>query len=235
VILAARMPGARLVKGGSLRHAAASSLTRRAKTRILLRCEHLLILARLQRRATPHARWSRSPLSCSARPDILVGTFFLNGLFLQNVLGASPLTTGPAFLPLVVVIGIAAHLTPHLPTRVGAHAVTVSGLAMVAGGELVLSGALAHATPLIDVLPGFLLLGFGIGLMFVAIGVSISSAVALGSEPQAWPRLRTAMARALWPVPSLQRRSLLSLASPSRHSRPVSVHQAAVPLRFSSQ
>ncbi len=166
---------------------------------------------------------------------ILVGTFLLIGLFRHNVLGASPLTTGPAFLPLEVVIGIAVHLAPHLPTRVGARAVTVSGLAMVAGGELVLSGAPAHATPLIDVLPGFLLLGLGIGLMFVAIGVSISSAVALGSKPQAWPRLRTAVAWALWPVPSSQRRSLLSLASPSRHSHPLFGPPGGGALRFSSQ
>jgi hypothetical protein len=108
---------------------------------------------------------------------VLVGTFFLNSLFLQNVLGASALDTGLAFLPLVLVTGIAAHVGPRLLTRGGARSVVVGGLALVAGGELFLSRAPATAAYLPDLLPGFLLLGFGVGLTFVAVSVAAMSEV----------------------------------------------------------
>jgi MFS family permease len=108
---------------------------------------------------------------------ILVGTFFLNSLLFQSVLGASALETGLAFLPLVVVIGIAAHLGPRLLTRVGARVVVVGGLALIAGGELLLSRAPANAAYATDLLPGFLLLGLGVGLTFVAISVTAMSEI----------------------------------------------------------
>jgi hypothetical protein len=108
---------------------------------------------------------------------VLVGTFFLNSLFLQNILGASALETGLAFLPLVFVIGIAAHIGPHLLTRVGARAVVVGALAMIAAGELLLTGASARADYATDLLPGFLVIGFGVGLAFVAISVTAMSEI----------------------------------------------------------
>jgi fucose permease len=108
---------------------------------------------------------------------ILVGTFFLNSLLLQNVLNASALETGLAFLPLVVVIGLAAHIGPRLLTRVGARVVVIGGLALIAGGDLLLSRAPADAAYATDLLPGFLLLGFGVGLTFVALSVTAMSEI----------------------------------------------------------
>jgi fucose permease len=108
---------------------------------------------------------------------ILVGTFFLNSLFLQNVLQASALETGLAFLPLVIVIGIAAHIGPHLLTHIGGRAVVVGGLTLIASGDLLLSGAPAHAAYVTDLLPGFVLLGFGVGLVFVASSVTAMSEI----------------------------------------------------------
>jgi hypothetical protein len=51
---------------------------------------------------------------------ILVGTFFLGSLFIQRVLGATPIQTGLAFLPLVLVTGVASHVWRELLGRVGA-------------------------------------------------------------------------------------------------------------------
>jgi EmrB/QacA subfamily drug resistance transporter len=130
----------------------------------------------------PMATWRVRSLVSSATvmlgsTGILVGTFFLNSLLLQNVVQASALETGLAFLPLLTVIGLAAHVGPQLLTRVGARAVVVGGLALIAGGDLLLSGAGTHTTYTTDLLPGFLLLGFGVGLTFIALSVTAMSEV----------------------------------------------------------
>jgi len=103
---------------------------------------------------------------------ILVGAFFLNSLYLQGVLGASALETGFAFVPLVLAIGIAAHLAPHLLGHAGARTVAVVGLAGTAVGALLLSLAPDQASYAADLLPGFVVLGLGIGLAFPAAQVS---------------------------------------------------------------
>lgn len=108
---------------------------------------------------------------------LLVGAFFLNSLFVQNVLGASALETGLAFLPLVVVIGIAAHAGPHLLGHLGARTVVAGALALIAGGNLLLAGAPADAGYAADLLPGFLLIGTGVGLTFVSVTVTSMSEV----------------------------------------------------------
>lgn len=146
----------------------------------------LAAFAAIERRSrsplVPPTTWQVRSLVSSATvmlgaTGILVGTFFLNSLFLQNVLRTSALETGLAFLPLVVVIGIAAHIGPHLLTRAGARTVVVGGLTLIAGGDLLLAGAPADAAYAADLLPGFLLLGFGVGLTFVAISVTAMSEV----------------------------------------------------------
>jgi EmrB/QacA subfamily drug resistance transporter len=146
----------------------------------------LAAFAAIERQASrplvPTATWQVRSLVSSATvmlgaTGILVGTFFLNSLFLQNVLGASALETGLAFLPLVVVIGLAAHVGPQLLMRVGARIVVVGALGLIAGGELLLARAPADASYATDLLPGFLLIGFGIGLTFVAVSVTSMSEI----------------------------------------------------------
>ncbi len=146
----------------------------------------LTAFAAIERRSAsaliPVTTWRVRSLVSSATvmlgaTGILVGTFFVNSLFLQNVLGASALVAGLAFLPLVLVIGMAAHAGPHLLTRIGARATVVGGLALIAAGDLLLSKAPPGASYAADLLPGFLLLGFGVGLTFVAISVTAMSEI----------------------------------------------------------
>jgi EmrB/QacA subfamily drug resistance transporter len=141
----------------------------------------LATFIRIERNAAhplvPSATWARRSLVTSTAlmlgtSGILVGGFFLNSLFLQGVLDASPLETGLAFLPLVVMIGVAAHLAPHLLAQFGARAVVVAGLVLAATGNLLLSGAPGSPSYAVDLLPGFLLIGLGVGLAFVSVSVT---------------------------------------------------------------
>jgi EmrB/QacA subfamily drug resistance transporter len=109
---------------------------------------------------------------------ILVGTFFLNTLFLQGIQGVSALRAGLEFLPLVAVIGLGAHLTSRLLTRAGTRVIAVAGLVLMGGGALLLSGVSARAGYVTGLLPGLLIVGAGTGLVFPAASVTAMSDIA---------------------------------------------------------
>jgi MFS family permease len=103
--------------------------------------------------------------------------FFLNTIYLQDVLGWSALETGLAFLPLVVAIGVAANAANHLIPRAGSRNLAALGLGLVAAGGLLLAVAPDTAGYWSDVLPGFVILGFGVGLVFPAASIAALSEV----------------------------------------------------------
>jgi EmrB/QacA subfamily drug resistance transporter len=111
---------------------------------------------------------------------ILVGTFFLNSLYLQGVTDATALETGLGFLPLAVAIGIAAHIASSVMPRTGSRVLVAGGLALTAAGALLLAAAPDHAGYAADILPGLLVIGFGVGLVFPGVSVTAMSRV----EPQ---------------------------------------------------
>jgi Na+/melibiose symporter-like transporter len=99
---------------------------------------------------------------------LLVAVFFLNSIYLQDILGWSALETGLAFLPLVLAIGLAANAANQLIPRAGSRNLAALGLGLVAVGGLLLVVAPDVASYWTDVLPGFVVLGFGVGLVFPA-------------------------------------------------------------------
>jgi EmrB/QacA subfamily drug resistance transporter len=109
---------------------------------------------------------------------LLVAVFFLNTLYMQDVLGWSALETGLAFLPLVVVIAAGAKAANRLISRIGARNLAALGLVLVTGGAALLALAPDLATYGTEILPGFLVLGFGVGLVFPAGSIAAMSDVA---------------------------------------------------------
>jgi EmrB/QacA subfamily drug resistance transporter len=108
---------------------------------------------------------------------LLVSVFFLNTLYLQDVRGWSALETGLAFLPLVVVIALGANAASRLVARIGSGNLAALGLALVAAGAVLLVVAPDAASYATDILPGFLVLGFGVGLVFPAGSIAAMSDV----------------------------------------------------------
>jgi predicted MFS family arabinose efflux permease len=109
---------------------------------------------------------------------ILVGTFFLNSLYLQDVQRSSPLRVGLEFLPLALVIGAGAHLASRLLPRAGSRALIVAGLVVMGAGALLLTGVSARSGYLTGFLPGLLVVGMGTGLVFPATAVTAMSDIA---------------------------------------------------------
>jgi EmrB/QacA subfamily drug resistance transporter len=142
----------------------------------------LLVERLVQRPLLPHATWrNRSLLSGVGMmlgiSGIMGGAFFLNSLYLQVVLGATALQTGLAFFPFAVVIVVASHLGSRLLGHLGTRSVLVLGLLATAGGVLLLARVPDQPTFVADLLPGFVALGAGLGLAFVAIAVTVMADV----------------------------------------------------------
>jgi EmrB/QacA subfamily drug resistance transporter len=108
---------------------------------------------------------------------VLVAVFFLNTIYLQDVRGWSALETGLAFLPLVVAIGVAANAANQLIPRAGSRNLAALGLGLVAVGGILLAVAPDAAGYWSDVLPAFVIVGFGVGLVFPAASIAALSEV----------------------------------------------------------
>jgi EmrB/QacA subfamily drug resistance transporter len=93
--------------------------------------------------------------------------FFLSALYLQLVLGYSPLKVGLAFLAGNVVMGIlSVSVSAKLVMRFGIKKPLAGGLLVAAVGLLWLARAPVDGTYVTDVLPSMILLGAGAGIAF---------------------------------------------------------------------
>ncbi|MGY1631040.1 MFS transporter [Geodermatophilus sp. SYSU D01186] len=146
----------------------------------------LAVFARLERRAAdplvPPSTWRmRSLVSASAVmagvTGVVVGAIFLTSLYLQEIVGSSPLVAGLQFLPLATAITLAAAAASKVIGHLGARTLILGGLVVMAAGVLLLAAGAGGTSYAADVLPGFLLVGAGVGPMFVAIAVAAMSDV----------------------------------------------------------
>jgi MFS family permease len=103
----------------------------------------------------------------------IFGLFLLCSLYLQNVLGTTPLKTGLAFIPLALAAGIGAHAAGHLVGRHGVRLPLASAFAIAATGMGLLAHVGANGTYLRNVLPGMLVAGFGLGIAVVSVSIAI--------------------------------------------------------------
>jgi len=91
--------------------------------------------------------------------------FFLSSLYLQLVLGYSPLQVGLAFLPANLIMAVLSlGLSAKLVTRFGIRAPLAAGLLLAAAGLALFARAPADGTFIVDVLPSMILLGLGAGM-----------------------------------------------------------------------
>jgi MFS family permease len=93
--------------------------------------------------------------------------FFLSALYLQLVLGYSPLQVGLVFLPANVIMGaFSIGLSAKLVMRFGLRAPLAVGLGLAALGLVLFARAPVDGNVFVDVLPAMLLLGIGAGMAF---------------------------------------------------------------------
>jgi EmrB/QacA subfamily drug resistance transporter len=93
--------------------------------------------------------------------------FFLSALYLQLVLGYSPLKVGLSFLPANLIMGaFSLGLSAKLVMRFGLRKPLGTGLLLAAAGLILFARAPVDGNFVVDVLPSMILLGFGAGMAF---------------------------------------------------------------------
>ena len=105
--------------------------------------------------------------------------FFLSALYLQLVLGYSPLEVGLAFLPGNLIMGVlSVGLSAKLVMRYGVRLPLAAGLGLAAVGLLLFARAPVDGNYVVDVLPSMIFLGIGAGLAFNPVLFAAMSDVA---------------------------------------------------------
>jgi EmrB/QacA subfamily drug resistance transporter len=108
-----------------------------------------------------------------AASAVMFGSFLLASLYLQQMLGTGALETGLAFLPFAGAIAVGVHAATHVITRAGVRVPLAAGFAVTAAGLLLLSGVGERGNYIADVLPGMVIAGIGLGIVLVAVAVSV--------------------------------------------------------------
>jgi EmrB/QacA subfamily drug resistance transporter len=142
----------------------------------------IAIERRVREPVLPPATWSNRSLVSGVglvlvATALLIAVYFLNTIYLQDILGWSALETGLGFLPFVLVIGVAANVATKLIPRIGSRNLAALGLLLVGAGASLLALAPDVASYGVDVLPGFVVFGFGVGLVFPAASIATFSGV----------------------------------------------------------
>lgn len=105
--------------------------------------------------------------------------FFISALYLQLVLGYTPLQVGLAFLPANLIMGaFSLGLSAKLVMRFGIKRPLAMGLLLAAIGLVLFARAPVGGNFALDVLPSMILLGFGAGIAFNPMLLAAMSDVA---------------------------------------------------------
>jgi EmrB/QacA subfamily drug resistance transporter len=106
--------------------------------------------------------------------------FLMLTLYMQQVLGYSAMKTGLAYLAVAGTAILWSGVAAQLVTRVGVKPVLVTGMTLLTAGLVFFTQVSVGGSYVTDLLPGFLLIGIGIGFSFVPISIAALAGVQPG-------------------------------------------------------
>ena len=101
------------------------------------------------------------------------GSVFILIQFLQVVQGHSPLTAGLMTMPWTLAPMVVAPLAGAFSGRIGTRTLTVAGLTSLAAGIFWIGSTMSADVAYLTLLPGFVLAGIGMGLVFAPISTAV--------------------------------------------------------------
>jgi EmrB/QacA subfamily drug resistance transporter len=108
---------------------------------------------------------------------VLFSMFLMLTLYMQQVLGYSPLRTGVAYLAVAGTAIVWSTVAAQLVTRVGVKPVLVVGMAFLTAGLVYFTQVSVGGSYATDLLPGFLVIAVGMGFSFVPISIAALAGV----------------------------------------------------------
>jgi EmrB/QacA subfamily drug resistance transporter len=104
--------------------------------------------------------------------------FFMLSLYMQQVLGLSALQTGAGYLAVALTAIVSAGVAQALVTKVGVKPVMIAGVTLMGLGNVWFTQVSADGSYAVDLLPGFLAIGVGLGFSFVPMSIAALAGVA---------------------------------------------------------
>ncbi|MFI0483874.1 MFS transporter [Actinomadura sp. 9N215] len=108
--------------------------------------------------------------------------YYLLTVYLQDVLGYDPLRTGLAYLPLTLLNIAGTKVAERLVTGAGMRAALSVGLVAGAAGMVLLGAALSPDSAFVVVLPGIMVTGFGMGIVWTSMWIAAGNGVGAGEQ-----------------------------------------------------
>jgi EmrB/QacA subfamily drug resistance transporter len=106
----------------------------------------------------------------------IAGVSFFMTLYQQNVHNFSAVKTGLALLPMVIVMMIMSPITGSFINRIGPRRMITFGMVVAGGGILLLLRSGVHASYL-DIVPGFVVMGFGMSFIWAPMTTAVLNSV----------------------------------------------------------
>jgi len=103
--------------------------------------------------------------------------FFFLTLYMQNVLGFSQIQAGAAYLPATLGVAMASGIASQLFARIGTRPIIVAGALVSAGAVFWLSRIPVGGSYPTDLLPGLVIMSFGLGFVFVGVNTAANAGV----------------------------------------------------------
>ena len=146
---------------------------------------HRLGAARARIRCVPFSIFRLQTLTAANIVGFILGTalfsmFLILTLYMQQVLGLSPLETGVGYLAVAGTAIIWANVAAAAVTRVGVKPALVFGMALMTVGLLYFTQVSVDGSYWSDLFPGFLIIGLGMPFAFVPITI----AAVAGTKPE---------------------------------------------------
>jgi EmrB/QacA subfamily drug resistance transporter len=107
----------------------------------------------------------------------VLGLFFIVTLYIQTIMHYSPFKAGLAFLPMPLILALMSTRIPKLVGKYGFKRFLIIGPSLVTLGSASLSLIPLHGSYLTNILPGLVLIAFGMGMTFMPLIAAATSGV----------------------------------------------------------
>src|SRR5436309_2402077 len=108
---------------------------------------------------------------------VMIGAVFFNSLYLQEILGYSPIQAGLAWLPQTVLIMVVSNVGARFAATLGARTLLAFGTLVLGAGMLLFLRTAPQSDYVTVLIPAMLVTGIGVGLAFVSVTMAATAGV----------------------------------------------------------